>query len=93
MLTTQIKDPVFASLTARVEMQLKVAKSWTEDIGDMTDFENLKWDWVTFDLTQDNITEEFLQENLENDEDFNDLFDKIDINEFIEDIVEISGTG
>ena len=74
-------------------MQLKVAKSWTEDIGDMTDFENLKWDWVTFDLTQDNITEEFLQENLENDEDFNDLFDKIDINEFIEDIVEISGTG
>jgi hypothetical protein len=84
--------PEFDSLVIRLEAQLIVAKEW--DPNNAQDYEDIDWDWLTFDLTQEDLTEEFLQTNLEQMEELQFLFDDdtIDPNEMAFNLTQLLGT-
>ena len=52
-------------LTARIESILATAKLWEEEVGTEQEFKEINWDWLTFDLTVEDITDEWLEEGLE----------------------------
>ena len=67
--------PTMASLTARIESILATAKHWEEDVGTEQEFKDIDWDWLTYDLTADDITDEFLETGLENMEEIQAIID------------------
>ena len=64
-----------AALTTRLESILGTAKNWEEDVGTEEEFKEIDWSWITYDLTAEDITEEFLQTNYESMEEIQAIVD------------------
>lgn len=84
--------PQFDSLVIRIEAQLTVAKQWDPAQGDA--YEEIDWEWLTFDLTQEELTQEFIETGLETMEELQFLFDDdtIDPEEMALNLTELLGT-
>lgn len=67
-----LSAPTMAGLTVKLEATLGVAKNWD---GNDEDFKAIDWDWLTYDLVAEDITDEFLQTNLEGMEELQAIID------------------
>jgi len=65
------------SLVARIEAILATAKLWEEDIGTEEEFKNIDWEWLTFDLTQQDITDELLEVGFEGMEEIQSIVETL----------------
>ena len=86
-------SPTKAALSTRLEAILGVAKIWDQESPNTDqDFKEIDWDWITYDLTADDITDEFLQTNLEGMDEIDDILSTlINDNKLIDTIQEEIG--
>ena len=64
---TRCSAPEYASISVKLELILATAKTWT---GTDDELKTVDFDWLTYD--KDNITEEFLNENIDQMDELDD---------------------